>query len=297
MGLSDCRRRGMRRLWLPCVPCPVPTAGTGLRSGSPGCLACSVVARSPQSPRTSWRMLAFVASPPMAGFTTFGRMAARQWCNEAETGSLALGLATSLSGGYQPPSSATRADRLVSRALSPPHAGAQLHVERTINMCSTSQLHRTRRYSRLNRKDTKIFITLYLLNILPESGNCWENSLIASDAESNFHFRGPAPLHPAIQKSGHRFPIGSALAIFRWFSFSLHCRQSILFFYLKCRSSESWAGHRHGAHAYGACRVRRCSSAPSIPTCRRIRPARAAGCRGNALRSASLRRGACAFPS
>jgi hypothetical protein len=158
-SLSDCRHRGMRRLCLPCVPCPIPTAGAGLRGGSPGYLACSVVARSPLSPRASWRMLPFVTSPPMAGFTTFGRIAARQWCNEAETGSLALGLATSLSGGYQPPSSATKADRLVSRALSPPHAGAQLHVERTINMCSTSQLHRTRRHSRLNRKtrkDTKI---------------------------------------------------------------------------------------------------------------------------------------------
>jgi hypothetical protein len=151
MSLSDCRRRGMRRLWLPCVPRPVPTAETGLRSGSPGYLACSVVARSPQSPRASRRMLAFVASPTMAGFTTFWGDSRRQQRNEAETGSLALGLAISLSGGYHPPSSATRAGRHVSRALSPPHAEAQLHVERTSNMCSTSQLHRTRRHSRLNQ--------------------------------------------------------------------------------------------------------------------------------------------------
>ena len=150
MSLSDCRRRGIRRLWLPCVPCPVPTAETRLRSGSPGYLACSVIARSPQPPRASRRMLAFVASPTMAGFTILGGDSRRQQRNEAESGSLALGLATSLSGGYHPPLSATLADRHVSRALSPPHAEAQLHVERTINMCSTFQLHRTRRHSRLN---------------------------------------------------------------------------------------------------------------------------------------------------
>ena len=175
MSLSDCRRRGIRRLWLPCVPCPVPTAETRLRSGSPGYLACSVIARSPQPPRASRRMLAFVASPTMAGFTILGGDSRRQQRNEAESGSLALGLATSLSGGYHPPLSATLADRHVSRALSPPHAEAQLHVERTINMCSTFQLHRTRRHSRLNPKT--------LIDLIFQGFPC--------STDCNFHFLLP----------------------------------------------------------------------------------------------------------
>jgi len=158
MSLSDCRRRGMRGLCLPRAPRPASTAEAGLRGGSPGYRVCSVVARSLQSPRTARRMLLSVASPPIAGFALFGRLADRHLCNEAESSSLALGLATSLSGGYHPPLPAARADRHVSRASSLPHAEAQLHAERTIDMCSTFQLHRTHRHSRPNQKITKIFI-------------------------------------------------------------------------------------------------------------------------------------------
>jgi hypothetical protein len=60
-------------------------------------------------------------------------------CNEAESSSLSLGLASSLSRGLQPLSPANSTDRSVSRALSPPHAGALLHVEWSINMIHTFQ--------------------------------------------------------------------------------------------------------------------------------------------------------------
>ena len=138
----------------------VPTAGTKLRIGFPDTLRV-LSSRTPPATPGVLSDACVRCFPDNGRLQHFRQVGRTPWCNEAETGSLALGLATSLSGGYQPPSSATRADRPVSRALSPPHAGAQLHVERTINMCNASQLHRTRRHSRLDRKARNFSIGCY----------------------------------------------------------------------------------------------------------------------------------------
>ena len=90
------------RLWFPCIFCPFYTARKGLRNGSPGCLVCSFGTRSLLSPRAAQRVHVTVASPLVAGFTTFGRLADRHWCNEADLSSLALGLAPVLSLGNHP---------------------------------------------------------------------------------------------------------------------------------------------------------------------------------------------------
>ena len=160
MNRSDFRCRRAARLWFPWCPCPDSTAESRLRSGSPGYRVLSFVTRPLQPPRAARRVHLSVSSPPIPGFAIFGRLANRQWRNEAESSSLVLGLATSLSDGYHPPSPfAIAKDRSVSRALLPPHATAQLHVERTIYMCSTSQLHRKHRQRRRaeSRESARIF--------------------------------------------------------------------------------------------------------------------------------------------
>src|SRR5208283_3548118 len=52
--------------------------------------------RRPQPPRRARRLLAPLTSPPVAGFITYGRLAAPTLHNEAESGSLALRLTDSL---------------------------------------------------------------------------------------------------------------------------------------------------------------------------------------------------------
>ena len=59
--------------------------------------------RHPQSPRRTSRLLTPVASPSVLGFATFGRLAALTWCNEAESGSLALWLIPSPTQGFAKP--------------------------------------------------------------------------------------------------------------------------------------------------------------------------------------------------
>jgi hypothetical protein len=51
--------------------------------------------RRPQPPRRARRLLAPIASPPVSGFITYGRLAAPTLHNEAESGSLALRLTSS----------------------------------------------------------------------------------------------------------------------------------------------------------------------------------------------------------
>ena len=51
----------------------------------------SVGTRPPQSPRVARRVPALIASPPVADFAFSGWVVATDWCNEAESGSLALG--------------------------------------------------------------------------------------------------------------------------------------------------------------------------------------------------------------
>jgi hypothetical protein len=53
---------------------------------------CSVGIRRPLSPRRARPLRMFVASRSMPGFAISGRLATLDWCNEAETGSLALRL-------------------------------------------------------------------------------------------------------------------------------------------------------------------------------------------------------------
>ena len=67
------------------------------RSGLPRSLDLSFSTRPHQSPRRSPQVHLFVTSLKVAGFTISGRLANRTLCNEAESSSLALGLALSLS--------------------------------------------------------------------------------------------------------------------------------------------------------------------------------------------------------
>lgn len=69
---------------------------------------CSVGARCPQSPRRVRPLHSLAASRTMSGFVTFGRLATLDWCNEAESGSLALRLTPSLHDRLQRPSYPSR---------------------------------------------------------------------------------------------------------------------------------------------------------------------------------------------
>jgi hypothetical protein len=79
-------------------------------------------------------------SPLVTGFTISGKLAANKLCNEAESSSLALRLATSLSKGSHPSSRLAKSKPpvcLPDRVT--PNRRPQLHVERTINMAGTLQ--------------------------------------------------------------------------------------------------------------------------------------------------------------
>jgi len=58
--------------------------------------------RPPFPPRGALQVLLLVASLQVPGFTLFGRIATPIWCNEADPGSLALGLMRSQSGTVHP---------------------------------------------------------------------------------------------------------------------------------------------------------------------------------------------------
>jgi len=68
-------------------------------------------------------MLSPIASPSVAGFNISGRLADRYWRNEAESGSLALGLTSSSSSGTTPirldPSVRTAAFRVLRHLHTP----------------------------------------------------------------------------------------------------------------------------------------------------------------------------------
>jgi len=115
--------------------------------GSPRFLGHSFGMRPPQPPRlVSW-MLSLVSSPRTAGFVISGRLTTSDWRNEAESGSLSLGLTPLLSKGVLPssPPSAKLEDRPAPRARLPSHKRPQLHVERAIDMANTFQLARMAR--------------------------------------------------------------------------------------------------------------------------------------------------------
>ena len=91
----------------------------------------SVDARCPLSPRAAHPLHVLVASRMVTGFIISGSLTAANWCNEAESGSLALRLTSS------PPRAPT------ARLPAPPPS--RLHGERAIAMVSTFQLTRSTR--------------------------------------------------------------------------------------------------------------------------------------------------------
>jgi len=134
IGLSDSQLQQTSRLFVPGHP-PAPTPD---HSGSPRFLDASFRARSPLSPRDALQMHLPVASLQMAGFRVSGRLAASNWCNEAEPGSLALGLtrsrsvvslhfAVDLNTNHRP----------ASHVRLPLHRGPPLHSEQVITMAGT----------------------------------------------------------------------------------------------------------------------------------------------------------------
>ena len=101
------------------------------RAGSPRFLGRSFPTRCPQPPRKAWRLLSPVASPSVAGFISFGRLATFNVRNEAESGSLALRLA-----GLPPEASP---DGLLRRTL------GWLSVERATDRVTSFHVTRTTR--------------------------------------------------------------------------------------------------------------------------------------------------------
>ena len=93
--------------------------------GSPSLPNLTFPARCPHSPRRTPPLLVNIASRRMTGFGTSDRLALLTWCNEADSGSLALRLAGSLHGASTL--------RLLS-ALS-----VSLHAGRSVGMMNTSQ--------------------------------------------------------------------------------------------------------------------------------------------------------------
>jgi len=74
----------------------------------------------------------------MAGFHVSGRLAASDWCNEAETGSLALGLTRSRSVvSLHFAVDVTINHRPASHVRLPLHRGPPLHSEQAITMAGT----------------------------------------------------------------------------------------------------------------------------------------------------------------
>jgi hypothetical protein len=162
MGLSDSRLQQTSRLFIP----GYPPALTPDHSGSPRFLGASFRARSPLSPRDALQMHLPVASLQISDFVVSGRLVASIWCNEAEPGSLALGLTRLRSVvslhfalnnviGYRP----------ASHARLPSHRGPPLHSEQAITMAGTSQPARCTRLSLAHRIIRIPLQVAYRLNV------------------------------------------------------------------------------------------------------------------------------------
>ena len=122
MGLSDSPTAGAQLLSSPRSLSP---SALSPRPGSPSLPNRTFPARCPLSPRRVPTLLANVSSRRMAGFRFSGRLATLNWCNEADSGSLALRLTGSLHGAP------TR------RSL--PALSASLHAGRSVRMMNTFQ--------------------------------------------------------------------------------------------------------------------------------------------------------------
>ena len=115
--------------------------------GPPRCLGRSFGARPPQLPRAARRLLRFVPSPSVTGFSSSGSPAAANSRNEAESGSLTLGFRPSLP--QESPLGRLVAQRPQDRptfcARSPSHRRPQLHVVQAVHMANSFQLARSTR--------------------------------------------------------------------------------------------------------------------------------------------------------
>ena len=154
MGLSDSHLQQTLRLFIPGHP---PALSPG-RNGSPRFLDASFRARSPQSPRGALQVHLLVPSLQVTGFVISGSLATPNECNEAESGSLALGLTRSRSRGFAPFASIYCYEyRPASRVQLPSRRGPPLHGERVITKADTLQSARcTRLRLALQRhQDTK----------------------------------------------------------------------------------------------------------------------------------------------
>jgi len=142
MGLSDSRLQQSLRLFIPGYP---PALSPG-RNGSPRFLGASFRARSPLSPRGALQVRLSVSSLQVTGFIISGSLATPDKCNEAETGSLALGLTRLRSRGFAPLASTYfYGHRPASCARLPSRRGPPLHGERTISMADSFQSARCTR--------------------------------------------------------------------------------------------------------------------------------------------------------
>ena len=134
MGLSDSQLQQTFRLF---IPGHLSTPSPG-HSGSPRFLGASFRARSPLSPRDALQMHLPVASLQISDFGVSGRLVASTWRNEAEPGSLALGLTrlrsvVSLHFAFNNIINY----RSASHVRLPSHRGPPLHSEQTITMAGT----------------------------------------------------------------------------------------------------------------------------------------------------------------
>jgi len=87
--------------------------------------------RPPQSPRVARWVHLLIASPPVADFAFSGWLVATAWCNEAESGSLALGSLLRCPGcGHPPrPPALLPGDRTAFPTRLPEQGRPQLRVE------------------------------------------------------------------------------------------------------------------------------------------------------------------------
>ena len=142
MGLSDSHLRQAFRLFIP----DQPPALSPNRNGSPRFLDASFRARSPLSPRGALQVPILVSSLQVTGFVISGSLATSNLCNEAESGSLALGLTRSRFRGFAPFASICCYEyRPASHAQLPSRRGPPLHGERVITMADTFQSARCTR--------------------------------------------------------------------------------------------------------------------------------------------------------
>jgi len=148
MGLSDSHPDRPCGYWFP------HSSGFTYSNGSPRFLCTSFYARSPLSPRSALWLQMLISSPQVTGFIVSGSLAALIWCNEAESGSLSLGLTHSCSG-VLPPSLSVKKNRPASCLRLPTSRGAPLYSERAITIAGSFHPARCTRLYPGAPKDTK----------------------------------------------------------------------------------------------------------------------------------------------